>query len=220
MLQFSPEPKFKPNFAELDPKSNPRFMQLGEPNLNLWFSPRFNTRWKLLSWFEPVRDLEHWMGQTELKIAGKYALSSGTFLLWTYAIVDSSSFKWELWLEHWTQSNHKHRSFLHVAASFLLSVWQYPTHLQCSHASMTKFVATSSTLYTTLSGKPMAFPHLHVKDTYEVAHANSPLQIYVLTDMPKDQRILSFMHVVHNASKSLRNTDLNWCNPFIYFTWT
>jgi hypothetical protein len=40
------------------------------------------------------------------------------------------------------------------------------------------------------------------KDTYEIAHANSPLQIYVLTDMLKDQRILSFMHAVHNASKS------------------
>jgi hypothetical protein len=59
---------------------------------------------------------------------------------------------------------------------------------------MTKFATTSSTLYTTLSQKPMAFPHMHVKDTYDVAHANSPLQIYILTDMLKDQRILSFMH--------------------------
>ena len=63
----------------------------------------------------------------------------------------------------------------------------------------------------------MAFPHLYVKDTYEAAHVNSPLQIYVLTDMFKNQRVLSFMHAAHNALKSLRNIGLNWCDSFIYF---
>ena len=60
---------------------------------------------------------------------------------------------------------------------------------------------------------------LHVKGTYEIAHANSPLKVYVLTDMLKDQGVLNFMHAVHNASTSLRNTVLKWCDSFIYFTW-